>query len=103
MGARGGEVHAGARARPQGKEPDMITLHRLGHCEDSFQLNPDLIVLVESTPDTVVTLTTGAKVVVAEAPEEIADEVRRWRAEVLHNVLHPEERHGQGVPIAAGR
>ncbi len=47
----------------------MITLHRLGHTDEPFQLNPDLIVTVESTPDTVVTLATTAKVVVAESPE----------------------------------
>ncbi len=46
----------------------MITLHRLGHSDEPFQLNPDMIVTVESTPDTVITLATGAKVVVAETP-----------------------------------
>ena len=47
----------------------MITLNRLGHSDEPFQLNPDMIVTVESTPDTVITLATGAKVVVAETPE----------------------------------
>ena len=50
----------------------MITLNRLGHSDEPFQLNPDMIVTVESTPDTVITLATGAKVVVAETPEEVA-------------------------------
>ena len=50
----------------------MITLHRLGHTTaEPFHLNPDLIVTVEATPDTVITLTTGAKVVVAESPERV--------------------------------
>ena len=40
----------------------MITLHRLGHADEPFQLNPDLIVTVEPTPDTVVTLATMVKV-----------------------------------------
>ena len=35
----------------------MIRLRRLGGSEE-FDLNPDLILTVESTPDTVVTLTT---------------------------------------------
>ncbi len=61
----------------------MITLHRLSHEQESFQLNPDLIVLVESKPDTVITLATSAKVVVADTPEQIRDAVCRWRAEVL--------------------
>ena len=42
----------------------MITLHRLGHKLEIFRLNPDLIVTVEATPDTVITLATGAKIVV---------------------------------------
>jgi uncharacterized protein YlzI (FlbEa/FlbD family) len=66
----------------------MITLQRLGHAGDSFQLNPDLIVSVESTPDTVITLATSAKVVVANTPEQVSDAVRRWRAQVLATALH---------------
>ena len=61
----------------------MITLNRLGHSDEPFQLNPDMIVTVESTPDTVITLATGVKVVVAETPAEVAAEVHAYRAEVL--------------------
>jgi uncharacterized protein YlzI (FlbEa/FlbD family) len=42
-----------------------------------------MIVTVESTPDTVITLATGAKVVVAETPAEVAAAVHAYRAEVL--------------------
>lgn len=65
----------------------MITLHRLGHFEQSFQLNPDLIVTVESTPDTVITLATTAKIVVSDSPEQIEEAVRQWRAQVLIEAL----------------
>jgi flagellar protein FlbD len=65
----------------------MIVLHRLGHAAEPFQLNPDLIVTVESTPDTVVTLATTAKIVVSESPEEVADAVRAWRVEVLSDAM----------------
>jgi uncharacterized protein YlzI (FlbEa/FlbD family) len=65
----------------------MITLRRLGHSDEPFQLNPDMIVTVESTPDTVIALATGAKVVVCETPEEVADAVRGYRAEVLSDAL----------------
>jgi flagellar protein FlbD len=61
----------------------MITLSRLGHSDEPFQLNPDMIVTVESTPDTVITLATGAKVVVAETPVQVASEVAAYRAEVM--------------------
>ncbi len=65
----------------------MITLRRLGHSDEPFQLNPDMIVTVESTPDTVLALATGAKVVVAETPEEVAEAVRNYRAEVLGDAM----------------
>jgi flagellar protein FlbD len=65
----------------------MITLNRLGHSDEPFQLNMDMIVTVESTPDTVITLATGAKVVVAETPEEVAAAVYAYRAAVLSDAL----------------
>jgi flagellar protein FlbD len=61
----------------------MITLNRLGHSDEPFHLNPDMIVTIESTPDTVITLATGAKVVVAETPADVAAAVHVYRAEVL--------------------
>lgn len=65
----------------------MITLHRLGHNAEPFQLNPDLIVTVEANPDTVITLTTGTKIVVAEPPERVAREVKACRVEILTAAL----------------
>jgi flagellar protein FlbD len=65
----------------------MITLNRLGQHDEPFQLNTDMIVTVESTPDTVITLATGAKVVVTETPEQVAAAVREYRAEVLSEAL----------------
>ena len=65
----------------------MIRLRRLGHHTEPFFLNPDLIVSIESTPDTVVTLTTHTKVLVAETPEEVVAAVRAWRSSVLHGAL----------------
>jgi uncharacterized protein YlzI (FlbEa/FlbD family) len=76
----------------------MITLHRLGHTDEPFQLNPDLIVTVESTPDTVVTLATTAKVVVAESPEQVADAVRAWRVEVLAEALRSDSEREANRP-----
>ena len=65
----------------------MITLNRLGQHDEPFQLNTDMIVTVESTPDTVIALATGAKIVVAETPEQVAAAVREARAEVLSEAL----------------
>ncbi len=79
----------------------MITLHRLGHAQERFQLNPDLIVSVESTPDTVITLATTAKVVVSDTPEQIAEAVRRWRVQVLSCALHDPPARGEAPPLMA--
>lgn len=65
----------------------MITLNRLGHSDEPFQLNPDMIVTVESTPDTVIALATGAKIVVAETPEQVAEAVQAYRVDVLSDAL----------------
>ena len=67
----------------------MIVLHRLGHEGGELSLNPDLIVTVEAHPDSVITLSTGTKMVVAETPEEIIAAVRRWRVEILASALKP--------------
>ncbi len=65
----------------------MITLHRLGHVLEAFQLNCELIMTIEATPDTVITLTNGHKVVVAETPERVAEEVRTQRIAVLAGAM----------------
>jgi flagellar protein FlbD len=65
----------------------MITLHRLGQSDEPFQLNTDMIVTVESTPDTVIALATGAKVVVSETPEEVAAAIGAYRALVMSEAL----------------
>jgi uncharacterized protein YlzI (FlbEa/FlbD family) len=61
----------------------MIELHRLGQPEP-FHLNPDLIVTVEAHPDTVIHLATGARVVVAESPQDVSDLVRDWRVSITN-------------------
>ena len=67
----------------------MIRLHRLGSGAEPFLLNPDLVVTIEATPDTVATLTTGARVVVCESPEEVVRRVRDWRIGVLADGIAP--------------
>jgi flagellar protein FlbD len=68
----------------------MIGLHRLGHNAEEFLLNPDLILTVEANPDTVVTLTSGVKIVVVESPLRVAHAVRAWRAGILADALSTE-------------
>ena len=76
----------------------MIRLHRLAHAEEDFHLNPDLILSIESTPDTVVTLTTHTKLIVSERPEEVIELVRAWRASVLEAGL-PRIKRRSDVPL----
>jgi flagellar protein FlbD len=61
----------------------MIRLHKLAREPQPFHLNPDLVLTIEAHPDTVVTLTTGSRLVVTETPDEVAAAVRQWRASVL--------------------
>jgi flagellar protein FlbD len=69
----------------------MITLHRLGHAHEPLLLNPDLIATIEAHPDTVITLTTHARLVVCESPDKVTAEVRAWRAGILSDALHGPE------------
>ena len=76
----------------------MISLHRLGHQAEEFHLNPDLIVTVEANPDTVITLTTGTKVVVAESPQRVVEEIRGYRVDVLSGALNRRRQEGAPQP-----
>ncbi len=77
-------------------------LHRLGHQTEPFYLTPDLIVTVEASPDTVITLTTGAKLVVLESPEEIVGLVQGSRVNVLVDALEARERERSGESYPSG-
>lgn len=59
----------------------MILVHRL-RGEPMF-LNEDLIESIESTPDTVVTMVDGRKLVLADDPGDLVDRVRQARASIL--------------------
>ncbi|MBO4981696.1 MAG: flagellar FlbD family protein [Lachnospiraceae bacterium] len=46
-------------------------------------INPHLLELVEETPDTVLTLTTGRKLIVKESRQEIKNLVKSYRKDIL--------------------
>ena len=46
-------------------------------------VNPDLLVIVEEKPDTVVTLTTGKKIIVKESRQEIKNLVKSYRRDIF--------------------
>lgn len=49
-------------------------------------VNPDLLEVVEETPDTVVTLTTGKKIIVKESRQEIKNLVKSFRKDIFANI-----------------
>ena len=59
----------------------MIRLTRLNR--EPFYLNPDLIQEMETTPDTVLTLCSGVRIVALEAPERVIEEVVAYRRRIL--------------------
>jgi flagellar protein FlbD len=59
----------------------MIMLSRLNGLP--FALNPDLVERAEATPDTVLTLCDGSKLVIGESVEELVARVRDYRASIL--------------------
>lgn len=65
----------------------MIALHRYRRADAEFHLNPDLILTVEASPDTTISLTTGHKLVVRETVDEVVAAVRAWRAGIAADAL----------------
>jgi len=62
----------------------MISVSRLGGKE--FYINPDLIEIMEETPDTVITLNDGTKYVVSESTDDILAKIIAYRREVFVNL-----------------
>ena len=62
----------------------MIYVTRLNHTP--VVLNCDLIEHMETTPDTVISLTTGQKFMVLESAEEIIDRVVQYRRLILQGL-----------------
>ena len=73
----------------------MIAVHRL-RGEPMF-LNADLVESIEATPDTVLTLVDGRRIVVADSPEEVAERIVEFRASILVSAA---ELRGATTPVA---
>jgi flagellar protein FlbD len=69
----------------------MISLTRLNGTK--YYLNADLIVSVEGTPDTVITLNNGAKFIVRNRPEDVIQMIVEYQ-QLVHN---PEIKVTRGV------
>lgn len=69
----------------------MIKLTRLNGVE--FILNAELIKFIESTPDTLVTLRDGEKIMVKEPPEEVVRRSIEYRR-TLYFIPEPAPKSG---------
>jgi len=72
----------------------MIKLTHLNNKE--FYLNSELILYIENTPDTLIVMTNGAKIMVRERAEDVVNLVVAFKHKVFDseaplNVIHQEE------------
>ena len=65
----------------------MIHVTRLNN--EEVIVNSDLIEMIEMTPDTVLTLTTGKKLMVRESSGDVIERVLQYRERVGIRIAHP--------------
>jgi flagellar protein FlbD len=61
----------------------MIMLTRFDN--SVFVVNCDIIQYVEKTPDTIITLTTGDKLIVRESAEEVIEKVIKFKRSIFQH------------------
>jgi flagellar protein FlbD len=64
----------------------MIALTKLNNA--AFVVNAELIKFIESTPDTMITLTSGERLIVRESSEEVVRRVVQY-GRMLRRLLEP--------------
>ncbi|MDD6334671.1 MAG: flagellar FlbD family protein [Clostridia bacterium] len=63
----------------------MIDVTRLNG--KNFVLNAELIEVMEETPDTVITLTTGHKYLVKESVDEVLDKIYAYKRKIVAGMI----------------
>jgi flagellar protein FlbD len=61
----------------------MIVVTRLNHTP--IVVNPDLIVFIEETPDTIITLASGEKLVIEEKVGEVIKRVIEFKRSIFNS------------------
>ncbi len=74
----------------------MIELTKLNDIK--FTVNADLIEFVEETPDTVVSLATGKKIIVKESRKEVTNRVISYKREIYQAWDSPERNEAEPIP-----
>ena len=72
----------------------MILLTRLNN--RPLVVNSDMIKFIENTPDTVITLVSGEKIVVLESVAEVMDAIMSFRTRILAAAGPPVGNHDPG-------
>jgi len=72
----------------------MIKVTRLNGQE--IVVNADLIEYLESSPDTIIALTTGKKIMVKESVDEVVERIIEYRRKCLVYVQTPAVRKSEG-------
>lgn len=68
----------------------MIALRRLNN--QPIMVNPDLIESLEATPDTVVTLTSGNKLIVRDSMDEVRERIVEFKRRIYGPAAAANER-----------
>lgn len=63
----------------------MIKLTRFN--DSLLVVNTEIIEFIESNPDTIVSLTTGHKILVKESMEEVIEKVKDYKRSIFHGPL----------------
>ena len=74
----------------------MIYVTRLNH--KPMVLNSDLIEQIDTTPDTVISLTTGQKIMVLESSDELVERVVKFRRSIAHGPCTPSSAESRVLP-----
>ncbi len=61
----------------------MVTLTKMNN--SLITVNEDLIETIEETPDTVITFTTGKKLIVKENIQEIVSMIKKFKKDIYSN------------------
>lgn len=69
----------------------MIRLTRMN--KSKFFLNIDLIEIIEETPDTVITLINGHKMIVIESAEQIIEKIIEYKRKIYINDIDVAKRY----------
>ena len=64
----------------------MIELTKLNDIK--FSVNAELIEIIEETPDTVITLTTGRKMIVKESRQEVAELMIEYKKTIYSSFVN---------------